>query len=162
MNHNWNQTWSGNVSTIYFDLFPNFQNYPREAGGGGYNPEGRRYPSPPLPRSALRSPRSPSNPTLPDHHHHHRYTSSTHPSDESLISPTRTTYPTYVHSDTRARRGSSSATPMNGTTTVDDGSHLPLLSSPQAKHAPIPPPPNSTVDEQVCSTNPQKMKKFSG
>ena len=36
---------------------------------------------------------------------------------------------------------------MNGTSPREDARHA--LHSPQTKHAPIPPPPNATIDDQV-------------
>ena len=114
----------------------------------GFDPEGRGYRSPPLHRSALRSPRSPSTSALPDTHHP-RYPTSTHPPEEPLLSPTRG-FPTYVHNESsRGRRSSSGAAPMNGTSSREEIRQG--LLSPPAKHAPIPPIPNQPADDQVMN-----------
>src|SRR5271154_1387338 len=88
VNQSWNQNWQGNVHRIWWKFANESQNYNSRDPAAAYDREGRRYPSPPLHRSPIRSPRSSSNPTITDtHHHHHRYPTSSH-HEEPLMSPT--------------------------------------------------------------------------
>jgi hypothetical protein len=78
---------------------------------------------------------------MPDSQHH-RYPTSH--AEDPLLSPTRTSYPPYIHSDARVRRTSSGAAPINGTSQEDTRHPIP---SPQSKHGPIPALPSSVAEE---------------